>query len=104
MRAPDKASGPDGFNVTFYNEHWSIVGYEISGIVLDVLNNGSSFDAINGTNIVLIPKKTNSSLPNEFRPISLCNVLYKLISKGIVNRMKLFLDHIVDPSQSIFVA
>lgn len=50
--APDKAHGLDGFNAAFYKEHWSILGDEISSIVLDVLNNGSPLDAINGTNIV----------------------------------------------------
>lgn len=102
--APDKALGPDGFNVAFYKEHWDIVGDEISGTVIDVFNDGIASDSINVTNIVLIPKKSNPSLRSEFRLISLCNVLYKLISKVIANRMKPFLDHIIDPSQSAFIA
>lgn len=102
---PDKAPGPDGYYVSFYKEHWDIVGEEVSAAVLiDVLNNGKSFDLINATNIVLIPKKSKPSYPSDFHPIVLRNVLYKLVSKILVNRMISLIDHVVDISQSAFIA
>ncbi|XP_075674939.1 uncharacterized protein LOC142644147 [Castanea sativa] len=65
---PTKAPGPDA--------------------VLDFLNNGNMLPDINHTNIVLIPKVQNLERMSEFRPISLCNVIYKIISKVLANRLK----------------
>ena len=56
--------------------------------VLDFLNNGNMLPDINHTNIVLIPKVKNPKRMSEFRPISLCNVIYKIISKVLANRLK----------------
>lgn len=59
---------------------------------------------INYTHVVLIPKVKNPSKMTELKPISLCNVSYKLISKVLANRVKGFLPLIVDESQSAFVS
>lgn len=58
---------------------------------------------INATNIALLPmKKSPDALP-DFQPISLCNVIYKLIAKALANRMKKVLPHIISPTQSAFI-
>lgn len=54
-------------------------------------------------NIILIPKCTRSNTMAKFRPISLCNVIYKIVTKAIVNRFKGVLDLCIDNSQSVFV-
>ena len=85
---PTKASGPDGMNAFFYQKFWHVVGNNIVLAVLDFLNNGNMLPDIKHTNIVLIPKVKNPERMSEFRPISLCNVIYKIISKVLANRLK----------------
>lgn len=71
--------------------------------VLNVLNSNGSLGDINSTFITLTPKKKGSTKLTEFRSISLCNVLYKLISKVIANRLKKVLPCIISPSQYAFL-
>lgn len=75
----------------------------MSTAILDFFNTGAFPPGINYTHIVLIPKIANPKLPSDYRPISLCNVLYKMISKIMVNRMKLLLPSIVSEQQNAFV-
>ncbi|XP_035539661.1 uncharacterized protein LOC118344031 [Juglans regia] len=94
---------PDGFPALFYQKHWPVVGQQVCDAVLNVLNSNGSMGSINSTFIALIPKKKNPLKVIEFRPISLCNVIYKIISKAIANRLKKVLHGIISPSQSAFV-
>lgn len=71
--------------------------------MLDFLNHGCIPDDINYTNVALIPKTKNPSKMIDLRPISLCNVSYKLISKVLANRLKVILPDIIDENQSAFV-
>ena len=67
------------------------------------LNGGQLPDAMNQTTIVLIPKIKHPQDLKNFRPISLCNVIYKLCSKVLANRLWVFLDEIISAEQSAFV-
>lgn len=100
---PTKAPGPDGMPSLFYKTFWGIVGEEVVNYVLDILNNGAPLDQINQTHIVLIPKKKICKSTKDYLPISLCNVLYKLVSKVLSNRLKIILPHVISDSQSAFV-
>ncbi|KAL0283653.1 UNVERIFIED_CONTAM: LINE-1 retrotransposable element O protein [Sesamum radiatum] len=100
---PLKSPGPDGMSPSFFQKYWSIVGTDVCATVLDFLNNGSLDPLINFTHIVLIPKCPSPSDMSQFRPISLCNVIYKFASKVLANRVKPLLDAIVSPSQAAFV-
>lgn len=75
---PTKAPGPDGYQVKFFHTEWDIVGQSISSLLLDCLNNGKSIQGLNAVYITLISKIKNPENKGDFRPISLCNVVYKI--------------------------
>jgi hypothetical protein len=100
---PTKAPGPDGFPAHFFQRHWELCGSEITSVVLRMLNGSEDLSCINETLIVLIPKVASPEEVGQFRPISLCNVLYKIASKVLANRLKIILPQIVSEEQSAFV-
>ena len=100
--APLKASGPNGMLPLFYQHFWGLVDNDVTSSVLSWLNSGTLPHPLNHTFITLIPKTKNFELVQEFRPISLCNVLYKIFSKVLTNRLKKVLPLIITEHQSAF--
>nr|XP_051221482.1 uncharacterized protein LOC127339703 [Lolium perenne] len=98
-----KAPGPDGLHAVFYKKFWDICGAEITQEVLQALNTGVIPAGWNDTTIVLIPKVDEPENITQFRPISLCNVIYKIISKMLAHRLKGILPDVISPMQSAFV-
>ena len=94
----------DGISPIFYKTYWHIVGEDVISIVLNALKSGTVHESLNSTFISLIPKVKNPTRVAKFRPISLCNVVYKLIAKVVVNRLKKILTHVIDDSQSAFLS
>lgn len=84
----DKALGPNGFTINFYKACWNLVKHQVWEVVEDSRRSGSILKSLNSTFIPLIPKVEEENTPQKFRPISLCNVIYKIISKVIANGMK----------------
>ncbi|XP_042959546.1 uncharacterized protein LOC122294694 [Carya illinoinensis] len=100
---PLGSPGPDGFPAFFYQKHCEIIGKEVCQFALHVLNQDGSLAKVNDTLIYLIPKVKCLKRVTEYRPISLCNVLYKIVSKTLANRLKTILSKLISPNQSAFV-
>ncbi|XP_060959435.1 uncharacterized protein LOC133030647 [Cannabis sativa] len=100
---PMKAPGPDGMSVLFFKHYWNVVGKDFCDAVDDFFQTGNLHKGFNVTNVTLIPKLVNPKLVSQFRPISLCNVIYKVISKIIANRIKPVLPRLICPTQAAFV-
>ncbi|KAJ0052838.1 hypothetical protein Pint_03233 [Pistacia integerrima] len=93
----------DGFPAIFYQKHWMIIGPSVCATVRDAFCSGSWPQDFNATLIALIPKVKTPSKVSEFRPISLCNILYKILANVLANRPQKILPQIISPSQSAFI-
>jgi hypothetical protein len=100
---PNKAPGPDGFSAAFFQHNWPAIQGEVSDAILHFLNIGQLEPRINCTNIALVPKLKNPANVSDFRPIGLCNVLYKMVSKVLANRLKEVLPSVISSNQSAFI-
>lgn len=100
---PYKSPGPDGFHPIFFQKCWNITHEDIVHMVQDVFRNKCVDPRLNVTHICLIPKVDFPDSVSQFRPISLCNTLYKIITKIIVNRIRPLLPAIISPLQGSFI-
>lgn len=100
---PDKAPGPDGFSAGFFKINWKIVGPAIIEEITSFFRDGVWPQSINHTHLRLIPKISAPKTRADYRPIALCNVFYKIISKLITKRLQPVLEHIISENQSAFI-
>ncbi|CAN6559258.1 unnamed protein product [Malus baccata var. baccata] len=99
-----KAPGPDGFQGVFYQSFWETISADVLALVKALIQDSTIPGTLNDTHIVLIPKVANPEAVSQFRPISLCNYSYKILSKVLANRLRVLLPNIISPSQNAFVA
>jgi len=99
----DKCPGPDGFNLGFYQHFWDTCGHEVYQACCRWLESGAFPPHVNSTNITLIPKGDSQTSMKDWRPIALCNVVYKIVAKVLANRLKQVLDKCISINQSAFV-
>ena len=87
----------------FYKACWKTVKQDILDVVEDSRRSKKVLKALNASFIALIQKQEKSMTPDGFRPISLCNVVYKIISKVIANRLKPLLPTLISEDQTGYV-
>lgn len=84
-----KAQGSDGLQPIFFQIQWEIVGQLVCEIIKRLFQDSKQVESINQTFLVLIPKMKKPENMKHFRPISLCNVVYKIIMKIFASRLKI---------------
>ena len=100
----DKAPGPDGFTMAFFQKCWSVVEVDVMA-VFEHFHRYSVFErSLNASFLTLIPKKNNAIDVKDFRPISLVGSVYKLLSKVMANRLRVVLNCLISESQNTFVS
>ena len=97
---PLKPPDPNGFLARFFQRHWGILKGQINAAVKVFFQTIIIPVGANTNSIVLIPKVDSLSKLSDFRPINLCNVIYKVVSKCLVNRLRPVLDDIISPYRS----
>lgn len=100
---PIKAPGPDGFPARFFQRNWEVLKEDITAAVLEFFSTGYMPPGVNDTAIALIPKVSSPSDLKDFRPISLYNVVYKVVSKCLVNHLRPLLTDLIFENQSVFI-
>ncbi|XP_074266604.1 uncharacterized protein LOC141589883 [Silene latifolia] len=100
---PTKSPGPDGVPAIFYQKFWCHIKTEVEDAVLFMLNTGTIPSDFNRTASALIPKVNSPKTVDNFRPISLCNVIIKIVTKCISNRLKKVMPILVGDYQNGFV-
>eukprot|EP00253_Pinus_taeda_P027567 PITA_27567 len=99
----DKAPGPDGFSTSFYKTHWDIIKKDYIRMAKNFYTKCKMGSSIKSSHLALIPKEPNPQTFDRFRPISLCNVSYKIITKILANRLKKILPSLISENQGGFV-
>lgn len=87
----------------FFKKTWHITGEVVCSFVRKVMKDEEVPGDASEATLVLIPKESKPSSMRGFRPLSLCNVSYKLTSKIIVNRLKATMEDLISPCQASFV-
>ncbi|WJZ83279.1 hypothetical protein VitviT2T_002974 [Vitis vinifera] len=99
----DKAPGPDGFTMSFWQFAWDIVKEDVLRFFREFHEHGKFVKRLNTTFLVLIPKKMGAEDLRDFRPISLVGSLYKWLAKVLANRLKRAVGKVVSKAQGAFV-
>jgi len=90
-----KSLGPDGFMVEFFQNHWSIIREDVWRVVEESRIFSKILHDFYSYFITLILKEPNPEIVYKFRPISICNAIYKIISKIIANKLKPIMHKII---------
>ncbi|KAL0015614.1 hypothetical protein SO802_002683 [Lithocarpus litseifolius] len=101
---PMKASGPDGLHpfYFFFKKFWDIVGQLVTTHIKNI-SSKKILEDLNSTLICLVQKAAKPKIIQQFRPIDLCNAIYKTITKILVLRIKPYLDDLIHPFQANFI-
>ncbi|WOK98607.1 hypothetical protein Cni_G07319 [Canna indica] len=98
-----KAPSPDGSGLEFYLNYWELIKNPLLLAFNEFQQKAHIPNSWGLTSMVFIPKKENPRTITDYRPIALCNVQYKILSKLLVNRLKICIDKVVSNEQAAFI-
>lgn len=98
----NRAPGRDGVTTSFFKCFWEIVREQVIKACLEFFDSGFMDACWKETVVVLVPKVKNQDHPSKFRPISLCQTIYKIVAKVFVNRMKGVMPKLIYEKQVAF--
>jgi hypothetical protein len=99
----NKAPGPDGFSLAFFQACWDVLKEDIMAVFSGFHAHGKFEKSLNSTFISLIPKVSGAAELKDFRHISLISGIYKIISKVLANRLRLVMNNIISIPHNAFV-
>ncbi|WVZ88927.1 hypothetical protein U9M48_035394, partial [Paspalum notatum var. saurae] len=99
----NKAPGPDGFPPEFYQVFWNIIKTDLMALFDEFHKGNLALNRLNFGNIILIPKVGDASKIQQYRPVYLLNVSFKIFTKVATNRIVKVAHKIIRPSQTAFL-
>ena len=98
-----KVPGIDGYGAKFFKDAWSIIKSDFTDAIREFFEKGKMYEPINTSLVILIPKNQEAKYARDYRPISCCTTIYKVISKVLTTRLSRVIKSIVHQSQAAFV-
>jgi hypothetical protein len=99
----NKAPGPDGFSAKFYQSCWAIIKDDLIELFWDFHNGNLPLFSLNFGKIILLPKSREAMLIQQYRPIYLLNISFKIFTKVSTNRISQIAQKVISPSQTAFL-
>lgn len=99
----DKALGPDGFTISFFQQCWDTIKADILMVFEEFYISEEFYEHLNNTFIMLIPKKKFAKELKDFRLISLLSSVYKIIANTLTIRLKLIMKGLNSQTQGAFI-
>lgn len=99
----NSAPGPNGFGVTFFKKFWELLKGDIFYMFQDFWNGSLDIRRLNYGVVTLVPKTKEANTINQYRPICLLNVDYKIFTKVLTNRMVPVAKRVISKNQTGFI-
>jgi hypothetical protein len=95
--------GPNHMAVEFYQSYWKIIKDDIMGMIHEFWKHELDVDRLNYEVITLIPKIKEASKIQQYMPICLLNISYKIITKALMLQFEDCMSRIINKSQNAFI-
>jgi hypothetical protein len=99
----NKAPGPDNFPVEFYQVFWNLIRDDLKALFADFYHGTLPLNRLNFGNIILLPKKEDARVVQQYMPICLLNVSFKIFTKVATNRLSSIAQKLIGPTQTAFL-